>query len=131
MKNGVEAPTLGVIVGNRGFFPDHLCAAGRETILKVLEKEGINAITLTPEDSSFGSVESLTDAQKSADLFKAHREEIDGILVTLPNFGDERAIATEGNRRDHPLMPQRFTDQLASVHIPEPGGLVDTTRQDA
>jgi L-fucose isomerase-like protein len=26
-------------------------------------------------------------------LFKAHREDIDGILVTLPNFGDERGVA--------------------------------------
>src|SRR5207245_7886725 len=26
-------------------------------------------------------------------LFKSHREEIDGVLVTLPNFGDERAVA--------------------------------------
>ena len=32
--------TFGVIVGNRGFFPSHLCKDGRETILKVLEEEG-------------------------------------------------------------------------------------------
>ena len=35
--------TLGVIVGNRGFFPAHLCDEGRKTILKVLAEEGINA----------------------------------------------------------------------------------------
>ena len=86
-------PTLAVIVGNRGFFPDHLCDTGRKVILQVLEEEGINAICLTPEDTKFGSIESLTDAHKCADLFKAHREEIDGVLVTLPNFGDERAIS--------------------------------------
>ena len=28
-----------------------------------------------------------------ADLFKKHRDAIDGVIVTLPNFGDERAIA--------------------------------------
>ena len=36
--------TLGVIVGNRGFFPSHLCETGRETILNILAQEGINAI---------------------------------------------------------------------------------------
>lgn len=85
--------TLGIIIGNRGFFPAHLCESGRRDILRVLEKEGIKAITLPLEATKFGAVESLTDAQKCADLFKAHREEIDGILVTLPNFGDERAVA--------------------------------------
>lgn len=89
----MNKPTLGVIVGNRGFFPDHLCDTGRKTILKVLAEEGINAIALTPEDTKFGSIESISDAQKCADLFKQHRDEIDGVLVTLPNFGDERAIA--------------------------------------
>ena len=31
--------------------------------------------------------------RQCADLFQTHREEIDGVLVTLPNFGDERAVA--------------------------------------
>ncbi|MEZ4771091.1 MAG: fucose isomerase, partial [Caldilineales bacterium] len=85
--------TLGVIVGNRGFFPGHLCQTGRETILRVLAQEGIQAVILATGDTPYGSVESLTDAQKCADLFKQHRDSIDGVLVTLPNFGDERAIA--------------------------------------
>ncbi|HEX4644397.1 MAG TPA: L-fucose/L-arabinose isomerase family protein [Verrucomicrobiae bacterium] len=85
--------TLGIIVGNRGFFPAHLCQTGRRDILKTLEMEGIRAITLPEEATKFGAVESLNDAQKCADLFKAHRDEIDGVLVTLPNFGDERAVA--------------------------------------
>jgi L-fucose isomerase-like protein len=95
LKGAVDMnkPTLGVIVGNRGFFPDHLCDTGRKTILKVLAEEGIQAVALTPEDTKFGSIESLSDAQKCADLFKQRRDEIDGVLVTLPNFGDERAIA--------------------------------------
>ena len=37
--------------------------------------------------------ESLQEARKLADLFKAHVDEIDGMLITLPDFGDERAIA--------------------------------------
>jgi len=85
--------TLGVIVGNRGFFPKHLCVSGRATILKVLESEGLRAIALDLDATPYGSVESLADAHKLADLFKANRDVIDGVLVTLPNFGDERAIA--------------------------------------
>ncbi len=85
--------TLGVIVGNRGFFPDHLCETGRKIILKVLEEEGIRPIVLGPEETKVGSVATNAEAQKYADLFKKHRDEIDGILITLPNFGEERPIA--------------------------------------
>jgi L-fucose isomerase-like protein len=89
----METPTLGVIVGNRGFFPAHLAESGRKTILEVLAQEGINAICLTPEDTQYGSIVSHADTEKCADLFRQHRDEIIGILVTLPNFGEEKAIA--------------------------------------
>jgi L-fucose isomerase-like protein len=89
----MKKPTLGVIVGNRAFFPAHLCDSGRKEILRILAEEGIQAIALTPEDTKYGSVESLSDAEKCAALFKQHRDEIIGVLVTLPNFGDERGVA--------------------------------------
>jgi L-fucose isomerase-like protein len=89
----MQPVTLGVIVGNRGFFPGHLCETGRQEVLRVLAEEGIRAITLDSADTPFGSVETLQDAGHCAALFKAHQAEIDGILVTLPNFGDERGVA--------------------------------------
>ncbi len=85
--------TFGVIVGNRGFFPDHLAKTGREEILSVLQGVGATAIVLGPEQSKYGAVETYAEAQRCAELFKQHAEEIDGIIVTLPNFGDERGIA--------------------------------------
>src|ERR1041385_3032750 len=85
--------TLGIIVGNRGFFPAHLCDSGRKQILATLEKLGIGAVVLDTNVTKFGAVESMDDAQKCADLFKANASKIDGILVTLPNFGDERGVA--------------------------------------
>jgi len=119
METKLKSATLGVIVGNRGFFPDHLCDTGRKTILKVLEEAGVKAIALTPQDTKFGSVESLTDAQKCADLFKQHREEIDGVLVALPNFGDERAIANTLRWADLnvPVLVQAFPDDAQKMTI--------------
>ena len=117
--NTLKPATLGVIVGNRGFFPDHLCDKGRQTMLKVLEAEGIRVIALTPEDTKFGTVESLSDAQKCADLFKKHRDEIDGVLVTLPNFGDERGIANtlRWAALDVPVLVQAFPDDATKMTI--------------
>ena len=84
--------TFGVIVGNRGFFPDHLAKSGRQEMLGVLEKAGIRSIILTPEESKHGAVETPDEARRCADLFRKHRDEIDGIIVTLPNYGKERRI---------------------------------------
>src|SRR5580693_2383698 len=85
--------TFGVIVGNRGFFPGHLAQSGRTEMLAALEKAGYKAVALGAEDSRHGAVESRAEARQLADLFQKHRDEIDGIIITLPNFGDERAIA--------------------------------------
>ena len=119
MSDQLKPVTLGVIVGNRGFFPAHLCESGRKTILKVLAEEGIQAIALTPEDTRYGSVESLDDAHKCADLFKAHREAIDGVLVTLPNFGEEWSIATTLRwvGLDVPVLVQAFPDDALKMTI--------------
>jgi L-fucose isomerase-like protein len=85
--------TLAVIVGNRGFFPKHLVSSGRETIESVLAEQGIRALLTDLSATAYGAVESLAEAQTTAAFFREHRDEIDGVLVTLPNFGDERAVA--------------------------------------
>ena len=84
--------TFGIVVGNRGFFPDHLAKTGREEIIQVLEAAGAKPIVLGPEDSKYGAVETYAESQRCAELFKKHADEIDGIIVTLPNFGEERGI---------------------------------------
>jgi L-fucose isomerase-like protein len=85
--------TLGLIVGNRGFFPDALCREGRERSVKALKKAGYGVVALTPKDTKSGSVETREDARKCADLFRRRADRIDGVVVTLPNFGDERGVA--------------------------------------
>ncbi len=85
--------TMGLIVGNRGFFPDHLAKSGREEMIQVLQKAGIDVVALTPEQSKHGAIETYEEAKRCADLFRSKAREIDGVIVTLPNFGDERAVA--------------------------------------
>src|SRR5436190_17722531 len=75
--------TLGVIVGNRGFFPAHLCEEGRTRVLAAIEQEGLRSVALDPQATTYGAVESLDEARTCADLFRAHRNAIDGVIVTL------------------------------------------------
>src|SRR5919109_4572038 len=111
--------TLGVIVGNRGFFPDHLCSSGRKMVLHVLERLGFRVV-ITPEAATNnGAIESLEEAQPCAEHFKKHRDEIDGVLVTLPNFGDERAIANALRWADLnvPVLVHAFPDSVGRMAI--------------
>src|SRR5260370_17845948 len=103
---------LGVIVGNRGFFPDHLAKSGRSEILAAIEKAGYDATLVGPEETKFGAVETRAEAARWADLFERHRGAIDGVIVTLPNFGDERAIADTFRRADLavPVLRQATPD---------------------
>lgn len=90
--------TFGVIVGNRGFFPDALAENGRKDILDVLNKIGFGSVCLSSKETHYGVVETYDDAKKCAALFAANADKIDGIIVTLPNFGDEKGI-TEAIKR--------------------------------
>ncbi len=111
--------TFGVIVGNRGFFPDVLARDGREEILRVLAEQGHQAICLTPEQSKFGAVETHEEAKRCAAMFRAASDRIEGVIVSLPNFGDERAIADTLRlaRLDVPVLVQATPDTPGKMTI--------------
>jgi L-fucose isomerase-like protein len=111
--------TLGLIIGNRDFFPDSLCEEGRREIIQVLEEQGFKVIALSPQDTNLGTAETWEDAQKCAALFKKHRDEIDGILVTLPNFGDERGVANSIRLSGLkvPVLVHAFADDPSKMDI--------------
>src|SRR5438876_12462152 len=112
--------TMGVIVGNRGFFPDHLAKSGREEIIRALESAGMEAVVLSPEQSKYGAVESRQDTRRCADLFKQNRDRIDGIIVTLPNFGEERGIGVNLHLADPrvPILTQATPYDLHKTTLP-------------
>jgi L-fucose isomerase-like protein len=114
-----KAMTFGVIVGNRGFFPGHLAKSGREEMISVLEGAGMKAIVLSEAESQHGAVESYEEARRCAELFKKHAEEIDGIIVTLPNFGDERGIvdAIRLSGLKVPVLVQATPDKTDKMEI--------------
>jgi L-fucose isomerase-like protein len=117
--------TMGVIVGNRGFFPDHLAKTGRDEMMQALKRAGIDVVVLGPEQSKHGAVETYEDAMRCAELFKSKADVMDGVIVTLPNFGDERAIADtlRLSHLDIPVLVQATPDT--------PGKMLITHRRDS
>jgi L-fucose isomerase-like protein len=111
--------TMGVIFGNRDFFPDVLITEARADLAALFAELGIRGIWLGEADSKLGSVETYADAHKCADLFQAHRREIDGILVCLPNFGDEKGVADTLKLAglNVPVLVQAYPDDLDAFHV--------------
>jgi L-fucose isomerase-like protein len=111
--------TLGVIIGNRDFFPDHLVNKGRRELLEVLRRAGIDAVILDEKATKFGAVETYADARRCAELFRRERDRIDGILVSLPNFGDEKGVleTIKQARLDAPVLVQAFPDDMKKMAV--------------
>src|SRR5260370_13399864 len=111
--------TFGLIIGNRGFFPDHLAKSGREEMTQVLNSAGIDVVVLGPEQSKHGAVETHEEAKRCAALFRGASDRIDGVIASLPNFCDERAIADTLRlaRLNVPVLIQATPDTPSKMGI--------------
>jgi L-fucose isomerase-like protein len=114
-----QKASIGIIIGNRDFFPDQLVSEARKDVIAIFEKLKLNYIILDETVTKLGGVESFNDAQKCAKLFKQHAEEINGVLVVLPNFGDERGVAETLKLADLnvPVLVQAYPDELTKLDV--------------
>ncbi|HEY3310028.1 MAG TPA: L-fucose/L-arabinose isomerase family protein [Anaerolineales bacterium] len=110
---------LGVIFGNRDFFPDHLVTEARKDIVALFTEMNIDSIMLRDDETKLGSVETYAHARACADLFKANRDKIDGVLVVLPNFGDEKGVADtiKLSGMNVPILVQAYPDDLDRFNV--------------
>jgi len=109
--------TLAVIVGNRAFFPDKFVTEGRTEILKLLKRWDVDSVVPDEATTTLGAVETWSDAQKCAELFRKNRDKIDGVLVALPNFGDEKGVADALRLADLnvPVLVHAFPDDISDL----------------
>lgn len=111
--------TFGVIVSTRGFFPTALAEQGRADILAKLDRLGYGAVIPEPDATPHGVIETLADAKVCAKLFRENADRIDGILVILPNFGDELGVAETISRSGLrvPILVQASPDRTGQLDM--------------
>ncbi len=109
-----KATCLGVIIGNRDFFPDVLISEARRDLIKLFNELAVEPVWLSPQESKLGAVETWADAQRCGDLLRRNRDRIEGILVCLPNFGDEKGVADSIRLAETnvPVLVQACPDDL-------------------
>lgn len=110
---------FGVIVSTRGFFNPMLAYEGRNELLEKLEKMGYETVCLDEETTRFGLVETMEDAKKCAKLFKEKEENIQGIIVCLPNFGDEVGVVNAIHMAglEVPVLVQACDDEKDKMDV--------------
>lgn len=111
--------TFGVLISNRSFFPDHLVLTARKQLLASLEKWGHRVITLSTEDTFMGETMTYDEAKKCAALFKTRADDIDGVIISLPNFGEETGIADaiRWSGLTCPLLVQACDDDFDKLQL--------------
>ena len=87
--------------------------------MEVLAERGIGHVILDEQSTKFGGVETWQDAKKCAALFDEHRQRINGILVVLPNFGDEKGVADtiKLSGLNVPILVQAYPDDLSQFSL--------------
>lgn len=120
MKNK-ERMCFGIIIGTRAYFNSELAKDVRKQLLRTLADEGYDYVTL-PEDATptgSSSIETREDGLKCAELFRQNRDRIDGIIVSLPNFGFEIGIINAISVADLnvPILVQACDDENDKVDL--------------
>lgn len=111
--------TLAVIIGNRDFFPDILVGEARRDLLKLFAELDIEAVVLDEQATKLGAVETWEHAKRCAELFRVHRDRIAGVVVCLPNFGDEKGVADALKLAalNVPVLVQAYPDDLDQLSV--------------
>jgi len=119
MKMMQRKITFGLIVATRNIFNAQLAKKGRKQLLKVLDKLGFDYVIPPESATPNGAIETLSDAKKCAQLFRRNQDKIDGVLVILPNFGDELGVVQtlDMAKLGVPVMIQACNDQLDKVDV--------------
>lgn len=101
--------------GNRGFFPESLIASARSEIVKAVETAGYDYIIADESMTRYGAVETKDEGIRYAAWLKEHENDYDGVILSLPNFGDENGAAWALKDCGKPILIQAYPDEIGKM----------------
>lgn len=107
--------TFALYFGNRGFFPESLIAGARNEIKETLEKMGYGVLIMDENATRYGAVETAGEGCIYAAFLKEHRGEYDGVILSLPNFGDENGAIAAMEECGVPILIQAYPDEIGKM----------------
>jgi L-fucose isomerase-like protein len=107
--------TFALYFGNRGFFPEKLISSARDEMTAVLERLGHKQLLMDGSLTRFGAIESVEEGRKYARFLKEHEGEYDGVILCLPNFGDETGAIAALEECGVPILVHAYPDEFGKM----------------
>jgi L-fucose isomerase-like protein len=107
----MQKTTFALFFGNRGFFPASLIAGAREEMTRELNALGHEVLLLDADATRYGAVETPQEGEVYANFLRANRGKFGGVIVCLPNFGDETGAVAALQEAGVPIWVQAYPDE--------------------
>lgn len=107
--------TFALYFGNRGFFPETLIASARREVAEAVAKAGHSSILLDEAATRFGAVETAEEGRRYAAFLKERSGRYDGVILSLPNFGDETGAISALQDCGVPILIQAYPDEIGKM----------------
>ena len=115
-SGGGKSPLcFALFFGNRGFFPETLIDSARTTLKKSVEDAGYTTLMLDASATRFGAVETVAEAARYAQFLKDNAGRFDGVILSLPNFGDENGAVAALSECGVPIFVQAWPDEIGKM----------------
>ena len=111
----MKKQTFALYFGNRGFFPESLIGSAREEMIKAVTDAGFDYIIPDATLTRYGAVETKREGQVYAAWLKEHEGEYDGVILSLPNFGDENGAIAALENCGTPILIQAYPDEIGKM----------------
>jgi L-fucose isomerase-like protein len=107
--------TFALYIGNRGFFPASLLSTARREMTQVLRKLGHKVIALDAKATRYGAVETPQEGEIYAKFLRENHGKFQGVILCLPNFGDETGAIAALKEANVPILVQAYPDELKKM----------------
>jgi L-fucose isomerase-like protein len=104
--------TYALYYGNRGFFPASLIAGAREELPRAIKALGHEVLQMEPDATRYGAVETPAEGRRYAEFLSRNRGTYDGVILCLPNFGDETGAVAALREAGVPILVQAYPDEM-------------------
>lgn len=106
---------LALLVANRGFFPSSVIESAYDEMRQAAAKAGVELMEIEKDKVKYGAVETTQEGMIYHDFLEAHHGEYDGVIICLPNFGDENGIKAALRDVNVPVLLQAYPDEIGKM----------------
>lgn len=112
-----EKTTFALFFGNRGVFPPEVVGVARKELPATLKQWGYDTLMLDEAATGNGGVETVKEGEIYANFLRANRGKFGGIIVCLPNFGDENGAVAALKGAEVPILVQAYPDDKDKMGV--------------